>query len=99
MVNLVGCEISSEAYSDLDDIFNYTELMHGFDQAIIYLMALDTIFKSLVINPEIGRRRDEIKFGLYSIIEKEHVIFYRILEKNIRIIRILHGRKDIPKQF
>lgn len=99
MLNLVDFKISAKAYSDLDDIFDYTELKHDFDQAVNYLMAIETIFKSLVKHPEIGRRRDEIKFGLYSITEQEHVIFYRILKKNIRIVRVLHGRNDIPNKF
>ncbi|MFD1615673.1 type II toxin-antitoxin system RelE/ParE family toxin [Gelatiniphilus marinus] len=37
--------------------------------------------------------------GLYSITEQGHVIFYRILKNHIRIVRVLHGSKDMPKQF
>ncbi|WP_262711349.1 type II toxin-antitoxin system RelE/ParE family toxin [Mariniflexile fucanivorans] len=54
---------------------------------------------NLVINPGIGRVRDEIKIGLYSISEQEHTVFYRIQEKHLRIVRVLHGSKDISKHF
>ena len=92
-------ELSEEADIDIDEIFDYTETWHGFKQAVKYLLDLDRIFKSLVINPEIGRKRNELKVKLYSISEQEHTIFYRILEDRIRIIRVLHGSKDMPRYF
>lgn len=99
MNDLIAYVLSDEADNDLNDIFDYTAQDHGFDQAILYLMAFESIFKSLVNNPKIGRQRDEIKPGLYSLTEQQHVVFYTILKKKIRIIRVLHGRKDIPNQF
>ena len=92
-------ELSEEADFDLDEIFDYTEMEYGFNQAVIYLTKIDTVFQSLVANPHIGRARNEIKNELYSIAEQEHTIFYRIVENYIRIVRVLHGRKDIPKLF
>jgi toxin ParE1/3/4 len=91
--------LSEEADLDIDSIFDYTERAHSFNQAIKYLLSLETIFENLVKNPNIGRKRNEIKIGLYSIAEQEHVIFYRILKNHVRIVRVLHGSKDIPKQF
>ncbi|WP_179009097.1 type II toxin-antitoxin system RelE/ParE family toxin [Winogradskyella forsetii] len=99
MTYLSGYKLSIQADNDLNDIFDYTELEHGFDQAIIYLIGLEALFKNLVLNPKIGRERNEIKKGLYSITENYHVVFYRILKTHIRIVRVLHGRKDIPNQF
>jgi len=89
--------LSKEADHDLDDIFDYTEVEFGFEQAITYLSDLDTVFESLVKNPVIGRKRNELRFGLYSIVEQEHTIFYRIIDDYIRIVRVLHGHKDIPR--
>ncbi|RMZ50540.1 type II toxin-antitoxin system RelE/ParE family toxin [Flavobacteriaceae bacterium PRS1] len=34
-----------------------------------------------------------------SIYEQEHIIFYRLLKDNIRIVRVLHGSKDMPRHF
>lgn len=92
-------ELSEEADFDLNEIFDYTENEYGFNQAVHYLTKLDTVFKSLVNNPLIGRTRNEIKHGLFSIAEQEHIIFYRIQNDYIRIVRVLHGKKDIPKFF
>jgi len=95
--NLNYYRLSKEADHDLDAIFDYTEMEFGFDQAITYLSDLDIVFESLIKNPEIGRKRDELRFGLYSIVEQEHTIFYRIIDDYIRIVRVLHGHKDIPR--
>jgi toxin ParE1/3/4 len=91
--------LSQEADFDIDAIFDYTEQEHSFNQAIKYLLNLESVFENLVINPEIGRERNEIKKGLFSITEQEHIIFYRILKNNIRIVKVIHGSKDIPKEF
>lgn len=97
--NLEGYELSIEADFDLEDIFDYTEENHSIQQAIKYLNDLDYIFNQLVNNPEIGRKRNEIKVDLLSITEQEHIIFYRVLENHIRIVRVLHGSKDVPRNF
>ncbi len=97
--NIKHYVLSDAADLDIDAIFDYTEREHSFNQAIKYLLSLEVVFESLVINPRIGRERNEIKLGLYSITEQEHVIFYRVLKHHIRIVRVLHGSKDIPKQF
>ena len=91
--------LSEDADIDLDEIFDYTEQEHSFNQAIKYLTDLENVFESLVMNPHIGRIRNEIKDGLLSISQKEHIVFYRILKNHIRIVRVLHGSKEIPKSF
>lgn len=96
---LKSYKLSKEADFDLEAIFDYTQHHHGFNQAVKYLNDLDAAFKQLVIKPEIGRKRNEIKIELYSIAEQEHIIFYRILKNHIRIVRVLHGSKDMPNHF
>lgn len=91
--------LSIEADKDLDDIFDYTEHEHSFNQAIKYLSDLDTLFEKLIKNPHIGKERKEIKKGIFSIAEQEHVVFYQIKKEYILIIRVLHGRRDIPKHL
>lgn len=88
-------ELSLAADSDIEKIFDYTEHDFGFDQAVKYISELDNVFTDLVNSPGLGRKRDEIKFGLRSIVQESHVLFYRVLEDRIRIIRILHVSRDI----
>ena len=91
--------LSEIADKDLEDIFDLTFDEFGFDQAEKYLLEIEEIFQNLIINPQIGKKRDEIKQGLYSFPKDNHIIFYRILDNHIRIVRVLHGSRDIPKYF
>jgi len=92
-------ELSSEADQDISDIFDYTENEFGLDQAVAYVSAFDECFAQLLDNPELGRVRDEIRENLRSLNHDAHVVFYRILKDHIRIVRVLHGSRDIPKYF
>lgn len=89
--------LSNDADADLDEIFDYTEAEHGFNQAVKYLSDLDNLFEQLVKNPNLGKERKEIRKSIYSIVEQEHIIFYEIREEYVLIARVLHGRRDIPK--
>ena len=91
--------LSEIADKDLEGIFDYTFDEFGFDQAEKYLLEIEEIFQNLIINPQIEKKRDEIKLGLYSFPKDNHIIFYRILDNHIRVVRVLHGSQDIPKYF
>ena len=88
-------ELSPEADQDLEDIFDYTEREFGIDQAIEYLSGFEGIIAKLVHNPGLGKKREEIREGLRSLLKDKHVVFYRILDNRIRIVRILHGSRDL----
>ena len=49
--------LSPETEQDLNDVFDYTEGVYGFDQAVSYLSEFDDIFHQLIDNPELGRIR------------------------------------------
>lgn len=91
--------LSEAAKNDLQEIYEFGIYKFGHTQATKYLYGLQGHFDTLTKNPEIGKQRDEIKAGLYSLPHVSHVIFYRILLDRIRIVRVLHGRKDIPKHL
>jgi toxin ParE1/3/4 len=90
-------ELSQEADKYLEEIYDYTTEQFGIEQAIKYLLCFETVFENLCNNPESGRKRNEISKGLRSISNESHTIFYRILEDHLRIVRILHGSRDIIK--
>ena len=92
-------ELSEAADRDVEGIFDFAEQAYGLEQAVDYTLALEMIFDQLVSNPEMGIRRNEIQEGLRSFPKAQHVIFYRILSDRIRMVRVLHGRRDLPKQF
>lgn len=91
--------LSQEADNDLENIFDFTNAKFDLNQAFIYLSDIEELFCKLVLNPEIGRVRNELKQGLYSFPIREHTIFYRIMSDHIRIVRIIYGARDIPRFF
>lgn len=97
--SIVSYELSPEAEQDLNDIFDYTEMEFGLDQAVQYLKDLERCFIQLCNNPSIGRERTEIREALYSFVSQSHVVFYRILNERLRVVRVLHGSRDLPKHF
>ena len=87
--------LSEEAATDIDEIFEFGEIKFGNAQAINYLIGLEDHFDKLTNNPDIGRQRNDIKIGLYSLPHISHIIFYRKLKNKLRIVRILYGGRDL----
>jgi toxin ParE1/3/4 len=50
-------------------------------------------------HPLVGRSRDEVRPGLRSLAADPHVVFYRITDDRLGIVRILDGRQDIDEIF
>ncbi len=94
--------LSQKAARDLEHIFDYTEAEFGLEQAGSYVSSFDKAFDllaALAENPKLGRDRADIKKGLRSFLKEHHIIFYRLLKGGVRIVRILHGSRDMPKYF
>ncbi|MEN8776842.1 MAG: type II toxin-antitoxin system RelE/ParE family toxin [Polaribacter sp.] len=99
MVILKNYELTKEADADLEDIFDYTEKSHSRNQAIVYLSNIEDLFFQLCNQPNLGRTRKEIKEGIFSIAFQKHIIFYKIIENKLLIIRVLHEIRDMPKHL
>jgi toxin ParE1/3/4 len=97
--SIISYELSPEAEQDLSDIFDDTEMEFGLDKAVQYLKELEHCFIQLCNNPSIGRERTEIRAELYSFVSQSHVVFYRVLANRLRIVRVLHGSRDLPRHF
>ncbi len=87
--------LSPEAKKDLLNIRAYTRKRWGRQQTQKYIDALEKRCNELAQSPHMGRERPEIKPGYRSIIEGKHVIFYRVGDSGIEILRIPHERMDI----
>ncbi|MFI2744255.1 type II toxin-antitoxin system RelE/ParE family toxin [Zhouia sp. PK063] len=96
-MSLTHYKLTQEADNDLDQIFDYTEVEFGFDQAVRYLTEIRMLFDKLVVTPNLGRSRNELRSHTFSITHQKHIIFYSIEPDSILIIRILHSSRDLPK--
>ena len=91
--------LSPNAASSIAEINNYTINKFGPSQAERYLANLRDRFNFLVAHPELGNKRDEIKKGYYSYFEGSHTIYYKIIDKRIAIIDILHQSMESKRRL
>jgi len=75
------------------------------EAAFRFLDAANTEFLKLCRQPFLGRERQPIQSLLrnvrsWSISEfPQHIIFYRVEDECIRIVRVLHGARDIDQML
>lgn len=93
--------VALEAEADLDDIWCYiAKKSSSFDVADRFVELLTDHFYLLSKNPYIGRRRDEeLRPGLRSFPVRDYIVFYRIEDNNVLILRVLRGSRDIEALF
>jgi toxin ParE1/3/4 len=90
--------ISKDAVSDLDEIWLFIAL-NSPQNADIFI---DRIYDTCLLlkeNPEMGRLRQELSPGLRSFSVGRYIIFYRLKNDIIEIVRILSGYRDIDIAF
>jgi toxin ParE1/3/4 len=74
----------------LINIWLYSFDKWGEVQASRYLKALDVQMTKLLTHPLLGRSRDSLRLGYRSIQIERHLVFYRVSEVEIEIVRVLH---------
>src|ERR1017187_4920759 len=90
---------SPEAQEDLLSIWLFGADEWSPEQADEHLRDIEDMCDRLRVHPELGRKRDELIIGLYSIPINPHVIFYLQSSKAITIVRVLHEALDRPQHF
>lgn len=88
-------QLTKAATGDLKSIARFTQEKWGKAQRKLYLKQLDEGFKLLEREPGIGKRCDEIREGYRKFPLGSHIVFYRIHDSQLEIVRILHKRMDI----
>ena len=68
-------------------------------QADDFIDLIDEKFQNLSRQPGLGRRREELAAGLRSFPVGRHVIFYLQVQDCLRIVRVLHGARDVDAVF
>ncbi len=87
-------KLSSLAADDFAGIYEYTLLNFGVLQADDYTDALENMLESIAQSPSIGREYPEIAEGIRRLDYRLHAIFYRIRERDIFVLRILHQQME-----
>ena len=77
----------------------HTDKTWGTDQAAEYE---DEIFATLDVlrgYPAIGFARPDLTLGCRAHPVKRHMIYYRVIDDTLEVLRILHQRQDTVGQF
>jgi toxin ParE1/3/4 len=65
------------------------------EQRDLYADLIMSAIQDLLSHPELGPVRNDLAPGLRNHRAGQHMIFYRINERSIRIVRILHAKMDL----
>lgn len=87
-------EFTLEAQADPREILQYGRETGGEAQRDTYAALRDRAFALLADFPELGPARPDLFPGCRIHPVKQHVISYRIVERGIRVIRVLSARAD-----
>ncbi|MBF0356352.1 MAG: type II toxin-antitoxin system RelE/ParE family toxin [Alphaproteobacteria bacterium] len=71
----------------------------GANRRKAYLNEIQERVIELSANPHLGVSRDDVRLGYRSSLVGRHVIFYRACDGGIEIVRVLHDRMDVERQF
>jgi toxin ParE1/3/4 len=50
----------------------------------------------LLSNPFVGRDRSALRPGYRSVLVCDYLLFYRVTDAEVVVLRFLHGRRDLP---
>ena len=92
-------QLANKAYEDLTSIATYTQTTWGIEQRKEYLTRLDQSFRLIADNVGIGRNCDHIRKGYFSHPVGKHLVFYRVEDDTVTIVRILHQSMDVERQL
>jgi toxin ParE1/3/4 len=91
--------ISKKAVADLEEIWFYTTEKWSVIQANRYYSLIIDEIEYISKNPGSGNTMQHVRKGYLASKVKSHLVFYRIVNNNVQIIRILHGRMDIDSRL
>jgi toxin ParE1/3/4 len=86
-----------EADQDLLGIWNYYVAEASAEIADKIVQQIFTVARRVSGLPLSGRSRDDLKPGLRAVLAHPYVVFYRLKNGDVEIVRVLHERRNLPK--
>jgi toxin ParE1/3/4 len=91
--------LKPRAPTDLDEIWDYTADRWGLDQAETYTRTLWRGIQTLANDTTLGREFNEVRAGYRQYPCGSHIVFYRLIDEGIEVVRILHERMDYERHI
>jgi toxin ParE1/3/4 len=86
------------ASQDLNEIADYFA-ENNIEAGERFFQAFNRKCQQLVAFPNSGKSYESIRTGLRGLSFEKYIIFYKILEDGIEILRVVSGRRDFPSMF
>ena len=90
--------ISQPAIKDLEEIIDYFS-SRNIEAGERFINDFEKKCKYLANFPNMGRSYDDIKPSLRGLPLASYIIFYRIIDDGIEIIRVVSGYRDLESLF
>jgi len=91
--------LSPRAQGDIDDIWEYTLKRWGIGQAETYTRQIGRHIEAVAETPTIGRACPEVREGYYKYPTGSHLLFFRLIDGGIDVVRVLHKRMDLDRHL
>ena len=89
-----------ESKRDYDDIWDRIAIDGGNPlNAQRFLRQIDEKLDTYLVMPRAGTPRDGFAPGLRSFPVGAYIVFYRVIDDGIELVRVLHGAQDLARQF
>jgi toxin ParE1/3/4 len=93
------CVLSPRAQADLEGIWDYTASRWDAKQAELYVRQIQSAIERIARDPRLGRPCDDIRAGYRKFPAASHVLFYRLTDRGVDVVRILHSRMDFDRHL
>jgi toxin ParE1/3/4 len=87
----------TKAVEDLESIYLYSAGEFGIKRTEDYILAIETSFQYLADDPLIAHKCDYIRQDLRAFNVGSHVIFFKITDYGVAVIRVLHQSRDFSR--
>jgi toxin ParE1/3/4 len=93
------CIFTIPASRDIEGIIDQIADRRDFDAAERFLKNINRKCSKLANFPNMGRRRDELAPLLRSFPMEQYLIFYRLIDGGVEIVRVVSGYRDLEALF
>jgi toxin ParE1/3/4 len=94
-----GLVLHRTARADLAEIWQWTAVRWGGEQAEAYLAGLKAAIGLLLDSPEMAHERPEISPPVRLYPCRSHVVIYRLSGDSLIVHRVVHGRSNWQSQL
>jgi len=91
-------KLSALAKKDLDDIW-FSIAQYNLESADKILDEIQARFLLMARFREMGVEREDLSPALRAFPVEQYLIFYRLTNQGIEIVRVLLGKADLPRFF